>query len=982
MEKSKKHYKLYKSGKLWITAAIAVGMFSVTSVTAQASSSANAMTAGQPTQRVVPTQQVDTKSQLIDNKPAENVNTSDQSVDDTKLNQSVDEAKKANVAVTEDNKAAKTTEIQGTESADASAQVTAAQASDKADYAQQITDLNVAKEKEVAYEKAVNTGKKDNIDGKTQIATSSNTQALKLDKSKPVDESTPTGNIQPTNVYSGSDEKASPNMASSTKVWEYSGNQVIGATITKNWAKAGTIAIRDSSGQIVEKSVDLNETFHDFQVQNGNWSDTSDYHDQGIPKVTISSNAVDNVEMWNVNWQTTFWFTYSGTKQIVPISKLTGSNDDPKFYFLSASISGSLYTGAKNPTQWEDGNWQPNEREYVQTNDASTVVIQPNSTVGLETLAQNGVVTNLPHGMGYTQTGAVYPKTDDDDPDVYALQEGVSFADFNTDKPTLYLGAVPIEKSARWWHSNHNMNSDELAFVQKPKATYHKAKISHTQVPIVTINEKINYVDEFENPIHTVYDTNNATNKKFVTITRTTADGNQYQEMWVATGEVANPNIVRTTTKDVNTGKDVIDEVITNTGWTIADAGVFPAVRNPIITGYHVIKTTDAAQDLNETTNQTVTNTEPNQLREITVIYVHNNEKAIVSYIDDNTGKTLETKELIGKYGTTDQYRTAGTIKNYEDKGYVLNTDNPTAADNYPRDGITYDQDGVIQSFEVHLKHTSETISPSHPKTPGDAINPNDPASPSWPKETGDVERAGSQTVSYSGAGDKTPGAVVTTDAHAFQREVTVDKVTGAVTQTSDWTTQTFKSVLTPTVEGYHADKGVAGGLTATVDQPDVKEAVVYTANGKLVPVDQDGQEIPGADQPIYPTDPTDPTKVVPNEAVPGVENYTPDATTPVTPSDPSADTTVPYHKNGQITVTDNTKNNNDVKPNNKHTINKSSTVNQQTKTSNKARNDEHTGNVSLPKTAVAEHSNNGVLGMMSLGLIGMMSVIVKKRRK
>ena len=273
MEKSKKHYKLYKSGKLWITAAIAVGMFSVTSVTAQASSSANAMTAGQPTQRVVPTQQVDTKSQLIDNKPAENVNTSDQSVDDTKLNQSVDEAKKANVAVTEDNKAAKTTEIQGTESADASAQVTAAQASDKADYAQQITDLNVAKEKEVAYEKAVNTGKKDNIDGKTQIATSSNTQALKLDKSKPVDESTPTGNIQPTDVYSGSDAKASSNMASSTKVWEYSGNQVIGATITKNWAKAGTIAIRDSSGQIVEKSVDLNETFHDFQVQNGNWSD-------------------------------------------------------------------------------------------------------------------------------------------------------------------------------------------------------------------------------------------------------------------------------------------------------------------------------------------------------------------------------------------------------------------------------------------------------------------------------------------------------------------------------------------------------------------------------------------------------------------------------------------------------------------------------------------------------------------------------------
>jgi len=40
-------------------------------------------------------------------------------------------------------------------------------------------------------------------------------------------------------------------------------------------------------------------------------------------------------------------------------------------------------------------------------------------------LAQNGVVTNLPNSMGYTQTGTVYPKTDDAAPDVYALHEGV-----------------------------------------------------------------------------------------------------------------------------------------------------------------------------------------------------------------------------------------------------------------------------------------------------------------------------------------------------------------------------------------------------------------------------------------------------------------------------------------------------------------------------------------------------------------------------
>ena len=101
---------------------------------------------------------------------------------------------------------------------------------------------------------------------------------------------------------------------------------------------------------------------------------------------------------------------------------------------------------------------------------------------------------------------------------------------------------------------------------------------------------------------------------------------------------------------------------------------------------------------------------------------------------------------------------------------------------------------------------------------------------------------------------------------------VTIDKVTGKVFSTSDWEgTKTFDMVDTPVVDGYHADKKVAGGLTATPNNPNVEETVTYTPNGKLIPVDENGTPIPGTDTPTYTTDPDDPTKVL-NPTVPSVD--------------------------------------------------------------------------------------------------------------
>ena len=221
-----------------------------------------------------------------------------------------------------------------------------------------------------------------------------------------------------------------------------------------------------------------------------------------------------------------------------------------------------------------------------------------------------------------------------------------------------------------------------------------------------------------------------------------------------------------------------------------------------------------------------------------------------------------------------------------------------TAPDRASVAAVTVDGNTTNVTEKVYYGHQTMPVTPTDPKTPGEPINPNDPNSPVYPTETNrdNLVKDATQTIHYVGAGDKTPGDNVVTQKDAFTRTVTIDKVTGKVLSTSDWEgTKTFNTVDTPVVQGYHADKKTAGGLTATPDNPDVEETVTYAPNGKIVPVDPNGTPIPGADTPTYPTDPNDPTKVVPNEPIPDVPGYTPVDPSPVTPADPGKDTPVPY---------------------------------------------------------------------------------------
>ena len=162
-------------------------------------------------------------------------------------------------------------------------------------------------------------------------------------------------------------------------------------------------------------------------------------------------------------------------------------------------------------------------------------------------------------------------------------------------------------------------------------------------------------------------------------------------------------------------------------------------------------------------------------------------------------------------------------------------------------------------------------------------------------KDTRDVTKATSQTVTYNGADTKTPAANTQNDFSFNGKE---DPTTNTTTWTE--TTHTYGTVKTPVVTGYYADKAVAGGKTVTPDAPNATDTVTYKAFGKFIAVDENGNPIPGVSTTAYTNDPNDATKMIAvDKTLPSIPGYTVKVV-PATPGDLSSDTKVVYVKNDQ----------------------------------------------------------------------------------
>ena len=267
----------------------------------------------------------------------------------------------------------------------------------------------------------------------------------------------------------------------------------------------------------------------------------------------------------------------------------------------------------------------------------------------------------------------------------------------------------------------------------------------------------------------------------------------------------------------------------------------------------------------------------------------------MVNYVDQDTGQTIQIDALTGKGNTTSDYRTTSTIADLKNKGYEL------VSDNYPANGVVFDtDDSVDQTYTVTLKHGNKTVTPTNPGTPGQPVDPTNPDGPKYPDGTDKsaLTQTVNQTVNYVDGAGKTLAPSVT-DQVIFNRNATIDLVTGKVTYTN-WTSDnnTFTAKKSPVIDGYYTSQGTVAAQTVTADTDDQTVNVVYAPLGSLVP------DVPGATPVPYPNDPTDPSK--PGEPIiPNIPGYTPTDPNgkplkpgdpyPVDPANPGTDTPIHY---------------------------------------------------------------------------------------
>ena len=250
-------------------------------------------------------------------------------------------------------------------------------------------------------------------------------------------------------------------------------------------------------------------------------------------------------------------------------------------------------------------------------------------------------------------------------------------------------------------------------------------------------------------------------------------------------------------TAKVDFSRDGFKDLVTNAdhwnAWTPNATQTFDAVKSPAKAGY--------TPDHKQVDAVTV---EPHHANlETTVTYSPDAQKAAVKYIDDTTGKTLQTKELTGVSDETSTYTTGSTIKQYVGQYYKLVSDQTNGKP------VVFDHnDGSDQTFEVHLIHTYQQVSQEHQVH---------------------------ETIHYRYVDGKQARPDYTAKAIAFSRTGTQDLVTENI-QWNAWTPdQVFAAVNTPAVNGYTPDIQTVAPVEVGHDSHDVERTVVYHADDQTI---------------------------------------------------------------------------------------------------------------------------------------------------
>ena len=284
--------------------------------------------------------------------------------------------------------------------------------------------------------------------------------------------------------------------------------------------------------------------------------------------------------------------------------------------------------------------------------------------------------------------------------------------------------------------------------------------------------------------------------------------------------------------------------------WTAKDGTTFVEVTSPTIGGYTPDKIVVSAIDGISQDSKNI---------ETKVIYTANAAKAEIIYVDETTGKELETATVDGKYNESINYSTTDKIKYYESLGYEL-----------VKDG--YDKDGKFGSetnrYYVTFKHGTITVTPDDKFTEEDPINPENPEGPKYPFDSIALDKTITRTIKYVYAdGTKAKDDVV--QALRFRGVAIIDKVTGEtiildengrkVSDGIKWTAldgTTFVQIISPEIAGYTADKKEIGSVeNVDSDTEDIIETVVYSKNA------EEPEQPEKPEEPSEPETPEEPEK-------------------------------------------------------------------------------------------------------------------------
>ncbi|HFU4060681.1 TPA: YSIRK-type signal peptide-containing protein, partial [Streptococcus suis] len=153
---------------------------------------------------------------------------------------------------------------------------------------------------------------------------------------------------------------------------------------------------------------------------------------------------------------------------------------------------------------------------------------------------------------------------------------------------------------------------------------------------------------------------------------------------------------------------------------------------------------------------------------------------------------------------------TLDILQNYIDRGYEV------ISDGFSNKTTYYDsiEDGVgtvapSQVYKIVLRERIKTVTPDAPKEPNTPIDPTNPTGPKYPEgvRATDLNESVKRTIKYQYEGGAEARPTVE-ETLTFTRTAKVNVVTGALAYTP-WTStdDDFNEVVSPTIDGYEADK-------------------------------------------------------------------------------------------------------------------------------------------------------------------------------